>query len=98
MRERMAAVAAGDGDAPTCPDRRAAVRASTLPIHGPVARTNAAAARDIGMPATMFGTPVERCAATSSAIGMAANLVADCCEIGAIHVENAIGRLRSSPS
>jgi len=37
MRERMAAIAAGDGDAPTRPDRRAADRASTLPIHGPLA-------------------------------------------------------------
>jgi hypothetical protein len=49
------------------------------------------------MPATMFGTPVERCAATTSAIGIAAYLIAAPSVFVHRQVEEATGCRRSSP-
>ena len=50
------------------------------------------------MPATILGMPVERCTASSSAIGAAANLIRLESAFGASQVEDAIARVGGAPS
>src|SRR5262245_12046845 len=74
-RERIAAIAASDVPGAGFVEDRVPYLARNLPSHGLVIRMNAAAERDIGMPATMLGTPVDRCTARSSARGAPANRI-----------------------